>query len=41
LWDEVHGYAARALKLNGGNYTATAKALGIAVNTLKAYLAER
>ena len=33
-------YAARALELNGGNYTATAKALGIAINTLRSYLAE-
>jgi hypothetical protein len=28
-----------ALELNDGNYTATAKGLGIAINTLKAYLA--
>jgi len=33
-------YAARALELHAGNYTVTARALGIAVNTLKAYLAE-
>jgi transposase len=32
-------YAARALELNGGNYTATAKMLGVAINSLKAYLA--
>jgi hypothetical protein len=38
---EVRGEdATRALGLNRGNYTATAKALRIAVNTLKAYLAE-
>jgi DNA-binding NtrC family response regulator len=32
-------YAARAFELNSGNYAATARALGIAVNTLRAYLA--
>ena len=32
-------YATRALQLHAGNYTVTARALGIAVNTLKAYLA--
>jgi transcriptional regulator with PAS, ATPase and Fis domain len=32
-------YAARALELHAGNYTVTARALGIAINTLKAYLA--
>jgi len=31
-------YAARALELNGGNITATAKMLGVAVNTLRSYL---
>jgi len=31
-------YAARALELNNGNYTATARMLGIATNTLRAYL---
>ncbi len=31
-------YAARAFELSGGNYAATARALGIAVNTLRAYL---
>ena len=37
---EVRGEdATRALGLHAGNYTATGKALGIAVNTLKAYLA--
>ena len=30
--------AARALELDGGNYTASAKGLGIAINTLKTYL---
>ena len=36
---EVHReYAARALELNNGNYTATARMLGIAVNTLRSYL---
>jgi DNA-binding NtrC family response regulator len=32
-------YATRALELHAGNYTVTARVLGIAVNTLKAYLA--
>jgi len=31
-------YAERALELNGGNLTATAKMLGVAVNTLRSYL---
>jgi len=31
-------YAERAFELMNGNYTATARALGIAVNTLRAYL---
>ena len=31
-------YAARALELNGGNLTATAKMLGVAVNALRSYL---
>jgi len=31
-------YAARALELNGGSLTATAKRLGVAVNTLRSYL---
>jgi len=31
-------YAERALELNGGNYAATARRLGIAVNTLRSYL---
>ena len=31
-------YAARALELMNGNYTATAKTLGVAPNTLRAYL---
>ena len=31
-------YAARALRANAGNLTATAKHLGIAVNTLRAYM---
>jgi DNA-binding NtrC family response regulator len=31
-------YAARALELHGGNLAATARALGIAVNTLRSYL---
>ena len=32
-------YAARALELHTGNYTVTARAPVIAINTLKAYLA--
>jgi transcriptional regulator with PAS, ATPase and Fis domain len=32
-------HASRALEVNGGNYTATARSLGLAINTLKAYLA--
>ena len=31
-------YAERALELNGGNLTATAKVLGVAVNTLRSCL---
>jgi hypothetical protein len=32
--------AAWALELHSGNYAVTARSLGIAINTLKAYLAE-
>jgi len=38
LRDIRRAYAVRALALHHGNYTATARALGIAVNTLRAYL---
>ena len=39
--DEVkREYAARALELHGGNWAATARALGIAVNTLRSYLSD-
>ena len=39
--DEVkRDYAARALELHGGNWAATARVLGIAVNTLRAYLTQ-
>jgi len=38
-WGEVRReYVARALELHGGNYKATARVLGIAVNTLRAYV---
>ena len=38
-WVEVRReYVARALELHGGNYKATARVLGIAVNTLRSYL---
>jgi transcriptional regulator with GAF, ATPase, and Fis domain len=41
LMDEVkRDYAARALALHAGNVAATARALGIAVNTLRAYLTQ-
>lgn len=40
--DEVkRDYAARALDLHGGNIAATARALDIAINTLRSYLADR
>jgi len=40
--DEVQReYARRALDLHGGNFRATARVLGIAVNTLRAWLADR
>ncbi len=32
-------YATRALELHGGNHAATARSLGIAVNTLRTYVA--
>ena len=34
-------YAERALELCGGNYTAAAKVLGVAANTLRGFLAGR
>ena len=42
LMDELkREYAARALELHAGNVAATARALGIAINTLRSYLAGR